>query len=185
MQSFNRTSIYIIKFSVVMLTMALVACSSRPVYSPAEKSGNVGFYESKLTNDRYRVTFIGYPSTSGDDVQNFVLLRAAELTLHNNFDWFKIVNRSLTEKSKNNEPSFSIGLSSGCYPFGCRSIGSRFYSGLRVDSENYSDRYKATIEILMGSGKPEDPSKVYDAKELEKNLKAPIAGETKIKSEEG
>ena len=162
-----------LKLSFLLLTLFLVACASRPIYSPAPKSGSVGYYDSKLTEDRYRITFIGYPSTTGDEVQNYVLLRAAELTLQNGFDWFKVINRTLTEKTSNNEPTFSIGLSSGCNPFGCRSIGTRWYTGLRADSQNYSDRYKANIEILMGKGKPEDPSTVYDAKELEKNLRKP------------
>ncbi|MGH1471668.1 MAG: CC0125/CC1285 family lipoprotein [Cellvibrionaceae bacterium] len=174
MQKLHTVTTAILKLSFLLLAVTLVACSSRPVYSPAEKSGNVGFYESKLTDDRYRVTFIGYPSTSGDDVQNYVLLRAAELTLQNNFDWFKVINRTTTEKSQYSEPTWTIGLSSGCYPFGCRAIGSRWYSGLRVNSENYSDRYKASIEILMGKEKPADPSKVYDARELEKNLRKTI-----------
>ncbi len=174
MKSLKNISARTLKTFSLLLALSLVACASRPVYSPAPKSGSVGYYDSKLTKDRYRVTFIGYTSTSGDEVQNYVLLRAAELTLQNNFDWFQVINRSLTEKTTNNEPTFTVGLSSGCYPFGCRSIGSRWYTGFRVDSENYSDRYKASIEILMGNGEPEDPSKVYNAKELEKNLKKPV-----------
>lgn len=151
-------------------TLVFLGCSSRPVYSPAAESGKVGFYESKLTSDRYRVSFVGYPSTTGDEVQNFVLLRAAELTLQNNFEWFEIINRTLTEKTHNSDPTFTIGLSSSCYPFGCSGLGSRWYTGMRVDGDGYSDRYKASIEIRMGNGETEDEKTIYNAKELVENL---------------
>ncbi len=161
-------------FKIVILAgmlLALTACTSQPIYSPATRADGPGYSETKLTDTRYRVSFVGQASTSSNKVKNLALLRAAELTLLNEYEWFQIVDRETIGRSRNTEPRISIGVATGCHPFGCRVIGSRWYTGVRLDSERYVDRYQTSMEIILGKGEPDDPTKVYDARELENNLR--------------
>lgn len=51
-----------------------------------------GFSETQLAPDVYRVSFSGNAATSHDRVQDFALLRAAELTLANNAQYFAVIS---------------------------------------------------------------------------------------------
>ncbi|MCW8196747.1 hypothetical protein F6455_18295 [Proteobacteria bacterium 005FR1] len=151
----------------ILLAMILLsACATQPLYSPAEDPESTGYWETRLSDNRYRVSFIGYANTPGEEVKNLALLRAAELTLDAGYDWFEIVERETREGIRRGEPRVSIGVGTGCAPFGCRIINSRWYTGVNVDSLYYGDRYRTSMEIRMGSGKPEDPNRVYDAAEV-------------------
>lgn len=149
-------------FSAVMLG----ACATQPLYSPAEDAESPGYRETRIADNRYRVSFIGRADTPGEEVKNLALLRAAELTLEAGYDWFEVVERETREGVRRAEPRVSIGVGTGCAPFGCRIVNSRWYTGVNVDSAIYGDRYRTTMEIRMGQGKPEDPGRVYDAAEV-------------------
>lgn len=153
------------------MLLLLAACATQPLYSPAERPDGPGYWETRLTENRYRVSFVGRSTTSSEEVRNYALLRAADLTLDAGYDWFKIIERETEEQARRTEPRVSIGVGTGCYPYGCRVIGSRWYSGVVLDSYHYADRYRTSMEILMGKGTPEDPNTVYDARELSRNLR--------------
>ena len=51
-----------------------------------------GFEDAQLAPDIYRVSFSGNAFTSSDRVQDFALLRAAELTLANKAQYFAIMS---------------------------------------------------------------------------------------------
>lgn len=163
---------------ILLALLLLAACATQPVYSPAQHPDEPGYWETRLTENRYRVSFVGQSGTSSDQVKNYALLRAAELTMGAGYDWFQVVDRETQERSRSNEPRVSIGVGTGCYPFGCRVIGSRWYTGASVHSWPYQDRHRTSIEILMGKGKPEDPNSVYSAEELSRHLRDNTAGDS-------
>lgn len=57
-----------------------------------------GFMDTQLAPDLYRVSFSGNAFTSSDRAQDFALLRAAELTLANNAQYFAVM--SSTDQSR-------------------------------------------------------------------------------------
>jgi hypothetical protein len=69
---------------VIAGTLALVllaACETGPVYKPRAPGEVVGYTDQQLTPNRYRVTFSGSNATEREDVENYLLRRAAEVTL--------------------------------------------------------------------------------------------------------
>jgi len=169
--SFRLIALITLRLIALITLASLVACASSPVYAPATYADGPGYSSTRLTENRMRVTFVGQSTTSADQVRNFALLRAAELTLMNGYDWFKIVARENEEQARDREPRVTIGVGNACYPFGCGVLRSRWYTGVQVDSHPYRDRYRTSLEILMGTGEPDAPNEVYNAEELSHYLR--------------
>lgn len=158
--------------AAALVLILLAGCASQPLYSPASRPDEPGYWETQLTDDRFRVSFVGRNATSSEAVRNYALLRAAELTLASGNDWFEIIDRENDERlTTRGSPNFTVGVGSSCYPFGCPVVGSRWYTGVHMDSRRFADRYRSSIEIRVGKGQPEDPTKVYDARELSRHLR--------------
>lgn len=83
--------------SVAMLT----SCITPTPYQPEIRGQRIhgGYSEEQLGDNRYRVTFDGNTLTSRERVEGYLLYRAAELTVENGFDWFRIVDRE-TERDR-------------------------------------------------------------------------------------
>ena len=64
----------------ITAALALAACATATPYQPLRGSGG-GFTEQRLQPDRYRVAFVGNDYTSRQRVENYLLYRAAELTV--------------------------------------------------------------------------------------------------------
>lgn len=166
-----RLSIF---FAIVLL---LGACASQPLYAPARDSESVGYYATRLTENRYRVTFNGRINTPVETVKNYALLRAAELTVDNGYEWFEIVDRQASDNRSPGDPEVSISIGVGtvtgrrCFPRGCRIIGGPGYTGIGVSTRDFNDRRQSIIEIFMGNGEPAEPTAVYNAAEVLSYLK--------------
>ena len=75
--------------------LALGACATATPYQPAGVNGQRGGYaEQRLEANRYAVSFSGNSVTSRDQVEMSLLLRSAELTVENGYDWFATVTRA-------------------------------------------------------------------------------------------
>lgn len=140
-------------------------------YQPAA-GGEMGYADTRIESDRYRVSFRGNSLTDRETVENYLLYRAAELTLQNGYDHFTIADRD-TDRDRR-----------------MRSSGPRYY-GSRLDylyfhprygwigsyspvwgpsTYNEVTRYEASAEIVLGRGpKGSDPN-AFDAREVSKNL---------------
>ena len=66
---------------------------------PAAAGYDRGYSEQKIENERYRISFKGNSMTGRETVENYLLFRAAELTLQTGYDTFTIVNRD-TDKDR-------------------------------------------------------------------------------------
>lgn len=148
--------------------------SSSPKYAAASGSGS-GYSESKLGENRYRVEYNGARSTSDDEVKDLALLRAAELTLLNNQDWFRVVSRDTNTETTNISPSIGVtqqrAVQRDCGLLGCTTTTTPVYTGVRASSSRNSERTTSSLEIVMGNGNAPDPTAVYDANELRGFLK--------------
>ena len=154
---------------------SLVACGSSRDYVGGEGAGLGTFTESRLTEDRYRVTFIGEPTASADQVKDLALLRAAEITLANDYDWFRVMSTDTTETASvtpatvTTTPTQQV-TTRDCGPLGCTTTITPAYTGTQVVTVQQDDRYTTSIEFVMGDGNLRDPTVAYNADELHDSL---------------
>ncbi len=165
--------------------MALAGCATSTPYQPLSPSNQVsgGYSDEQLAPDRFRVTFAGNTLTSRDKVEGFLLYRAAELTVRQNYDWFVIEEREMTrdvERRMDPDPFYRPWYGDrylywrpywryyGAVP-GWRSWdpywGDPFWS-MQVDQRTV-ERFEATAEIRMGRGPmPQDSRRAFDARDV-------------------
>lgn len=152
------------------------ACTSGPTpYQPAVGYAR-GYTETKIEDARYRISFKGNTLTERETVENYMLYRAAELTVQSGYDTFTIVNRD-TEKDKRTRytggfygPRFSYmyysprwGWVGGWDPFW--DMPSR---------RETVTSYETFAEIVMSKGpKGSDPN-AFDARQVSQNLASAI-----------
>ena len=142
--------------------LALGACANTPTtYTPAATPDAMGYRSTRIETDRYRVSFRGNPDLKGPQVEDMALRRAAEITVADGYQWFRVVDRHTEQIGgrRNSGTSVGVGGSSGSY-------GSGVGVGLSFDLSPDSRRYETSMEILLGKGdKPGDPN-AYDAKSI-------------------
>lgn len=149
---------------------ALSACASTPSYTAAPSANAAGYSETQIESNRYFVTYRARGSADAALIQDYALLRAADLTLQNNREWFWVDRRSLDGQGQSRGPSIGIGVGGGSYG-GRGGVGGSV--GLSVPLGNRGERAQAaTLEIRFGEGpKPDDPN-AYDARSISTNLRS-------------
>lgn len=168
----------------VMLTGLVAGCSSTTTYQPADERGAYGYTETQLGSNRFRVTFTGNSSTDKETVNDYAMLRAAELTLQNGYNWFNLVNRDTESKSRSSSSisgfnSFGGGTSvyQRCGLVSCQTVVSqspRFGGG--ISSSTTRTNYQASLEIKMGKNPMPDDAEAYNAQELAATLRRWMSG---------
>lgn len=163
------------KLLLFVSVATLCACGTSDPYVGGEGAGLGSYTESRLTDDRYRVTFIGEPHATADQVKDLALLRAAEITLANNYDWFRVVNQET--KAQNTVQPATVTttgptqqVTRDCGPLGCTTTVTPAYTGTQVVTVQENDRYTTSIEFVMGDGRLRDPTVAYNADELHDSL---------------
>jgi hypothetical protein len=165
--------------------LALAACATATPYQPLGTRGSSGgFAEQRIEANRYRVVFAGNDYTSRQRVENYLLYRAAELTVANGYDGFTIVRRD-TDKNVDTQVYGSPGYGPyGYWRPSWRYYGGRYgwrswdpwfgdpYWGDRIDVRTVQ-RYEAMAEIVMFRGTRNDPSS-FNAREVIANLQPTI-----------
>ncbi len=81
------------------MVLALAGCASGPPYQPAERPRGSGYSDQRLADNRFRVTFTGNSVTRRQTVENFLLLRSAEVTRDAGFAWFVFDDRDTEAKT--------------------------------------------------------------------------------------
>lgn len=162
----NRTKTYGRLIVALACAATLGACATATRYQPAQGNDKHGYSEQKLENNRYRVSFSGNSETDRDTVQNYLLYRAAELTLAQGGDYFIVSNQD-TDKNINQT---SVYTGTG--------FGSPFFFGPGFGgtaSTNVKTNYTAygIITIHKGSAGA-DQADAYNAEQVESNLKSKI-----------
>jgi hypothetical protein len=144
----------------------LAACGGQPTpYQPA--ADGYGYSEQQIEDNRYRVTFAGNDLTPADTVQNYLLYRAAELTLDRGYDYFTMVDRKLDRSTTywgTADPHFGAGYftRSGHFASG---LGLSTYSARPIDN------YTGYADVVMFKGeKPSSDVNAYDARSVLRQL---------------
>jgi len=81
---------------LVGLAVALSSCAGGPAYAPQESDGAIGYSDQQLAQGRYRVTFAGDIDDTREQVEAYLLRRAAEVTLAAGYTHF-VVDKLNTE----------------------------------------------------------------------------------------
>ena len=150
---------------VVAFAALLSACVTPTPYQPAQPRG-FGYTEERLDQNRFRVTFRGNSLTTRETVEDYLLYRAAELTLQNGFSHFILVGRDTEAKTS--------------YRYWVDQYGGRgwFYHGFPGWRHGIWDRpwaydaqpvttYAATAEIVLIKGARQDGEvRSFDAREV-------------------
>lgn len=139
----------------------LGACVGPTPYQAGD--GTYGYSEQQIEDNRYRVTFSGNPSTSRETVQDYLLYRAAELTVTEGFDYFTVVNQDVERSTRYYSQGYvnDLGSRSRFSRRGKR----RFYRPSFYSSNTYPvSEYSSILNIVMVEGtKPKTDSSAYDA----------------------
>jgi len=153
----------------------LTACAgTQTIYGPAGPSErSVGYSDLRIEQNRWRVMFVAGPDVSRARAERFALRRAAELTVENGYDWFRVVARR-SEIDGGGDGPVDVGGSVGT------SIGSGGYraSGVGIGvsiSPSSERRTYIELEILAYAGEtPAGEPDAYDPRELLVNPDAAI-----------
>lgn len=157
--------------TTLALTLILASCATTTPYGPAHDG--LGYTDQQLDANRFRVTFAGNESTERETVENYLLYRAAEVTLERGYDYFVIANRDTSDETSYQQRGGS-GFSIGGFGFGGGGWGSSVgvSTGGTADAES---EYTAMAEILVYRGiKPEDDRDAFDARQVKENLEDTI-----------
>lgn len=172
------------KYLMTLLTLTVFVlvsgCASKPDYRSA-KNGSVGYSDQKITDDRYRVQFKSY-SKSVADASDYALLRSAQLTQKQGYDWFVVTSKETFVESEKQQPSSSVGFTQtrqierNCGLLTCetrsrpsKEVGININTGIN----NASKEVHSILEIRMGKGiKPNEDS--YGAQDVIDNLSEKI-----------
>ncbi|MDX1515211.1 MAG: hypothetical protein R3288_00145 [Woeseiaceae bacterium] len=168
---------FITRIVVIALFLSLGACASSPNYVAADSADDYGHFSRKISENRYRVHYNGNRRTSFQDTRDYALLRAAELTLAEGYDWFEIVDReSLTHESRR-EPETRFGyerayyVNENCTLTGCtRRVHPTTYARMDFDTGRPETRHTHSLEIVMGEGELPDSGTAYDAQQVVKAI---------------
>jgi len=147
--------------------LSLAACVTPTHFQPSTAGGGVGFSELRIEPDRYRVIFQGGPGAPEAQVQDYALLRAADLAIAGGYDWFRVVDRTIRQTGYGGA---SIGVGVGGMSFGRHSAtGASVGGGFPL---NGGPALQASLEVLMGKGpRPSGPD-VYDAHGVRESIGA-------------
>ncbi len=168
-----------LKFPVAAaLAGLLAACASYgpTPYQPAGGS-DMGYSDTRIESDRFRVSFRGNSLTDRETVENYLLYRAAELTLQNGYDHFTIADRDTDRdrQIRSSGPSYYGSRLDYLY-FHPRHGWIGAYSPVWGPS-TYREvtRYEASAEIVLGRGPKSSDANAFDAREVSKNLAGSVA----------
>lgn len=149
---------------LALLALAVLAsgCALEPTpYQPADQT-RYGYSEQRLENDRYRVQFSGNEATPRATVQDYLLFRAAELTLSDNRTHFRFLEQSVEEHRR--EETVLVSAGNGLYHY-------PLVFGTSVIQGFVSSRFDAVAQFrtLVGDPRDGDPN-VFNAAEVKRNL---------------
>ena len=157
--------------AIVFAANMLAACATPTFYGPATGPTTSGFWETRIENDRYRVSYRGGNGAPPAQVEDYALLRAAEVTTAAGYDWFRVVGR-FAEGSGSRGPQVSLG--GGSTSFGRRSavgvgLGTSFDLG-------GGPQLASTLEIKLGTGAKPSDFDTYDAADVIRTVSQRLPG---------
>lgn len=164
------------KFSLFIAVVVMMGCASQPDYREAS-NGGFGYTESQLSDTQYRVHFKAKGTDKGK-AMDYAMLRAAELTLLEGYDWFVVTDRETMVDKETVETSPQMGFSqrytrvTDCGVISCRTSyhpSTQFETGIYVGGSQKSE-IESILSIEMGKGTRPTGATSFDAREVRNNL---------------
>ena len=144
---------------------ALSACATAAPYGPAMSPTGQGWTVQPIQNDRARVSYRGLGPP--EQVYDFALLRAAELTQERGYEWFEVDMRGVDAGYPGGARP-SVGVSGGSSRWGgYRSSGVGVGIGVNLSPGAPST---VSLEIRMGRGARPDSPDAYDAADVQRTI---------------
>ena len=145
--------------ALIAAARVLAACATGPTYRPRGPNEAVGYSDLRLTENRFRVTFTGGVNTRREQVEDYLMRRAAEVTLEAGYTHFVFDARD-TEARTYYPPSMigprmRFGFGAGPRHYGPRwwyyssfAFGDPFYDPFYDRDFAPTTRYQAYSEIV-------------------------------------
>ncbi|MEO1119815.1 MAG: hypothetical protein AAFW88_00975 [Pseudomonadota bacterium] len=150
--------------SGLVLAVFVAACASpEPVYKKSTGPRDYGFSERRLDANTFEVQFRDAPESDRAAVERFMLYRAAELTLSNGFDWFRVVNREARQGGATGLDLGGLGVGVGVVGGSSSGVGGGLSIGLPIAKD--PTFVKAQIE-MYAAPQPSGEADAYDARSL-------------------
>lgn len=163
--------------TLALAAVALIsACASTPTYTPAARQGGAGYSEQRIEANRYTVTYRASGSANAQLLQDYALLRAADIAIANGSEWFWVDRRSVDDgNSRNGGSSVGIGVGGGSWG---RSSGGSVGVGINIPigGGGGEQARAATLDIRFGEGPKPDDANAYNARETAANLRSRLPG---------
>jgi len=157
---------------IAVAALVLSACASLAPYAAQMGPGEQGYSEQRIESNRFRVTYNGVGAPG--PVMDRALLRAAELTTAEGYDWFEVTQRwtdGRLDSAGGLRPSVGVSYGAGR---GSGRYGSYSTSGVGVGvGLNFSgpSPTSTTLEVVMGRGSRPDRPNAYDARNVQDGLR--------------
>ncbi len=147
---------------IFLLSLVTILTSCATAYQREGSTG--GYTETQLDENVFKVSFKGNGFTARDKAADFVLLRSAEVTLENGYNYFIIIDaKEFSKNSTYTEPTTTYGTATA---YGNTAYGtSTSYGG---PTYNIS-KPRASNTIILFKEKPQQFS--YNAKFIKKSLR--------------
>ena len=164
------------KIMLVLAVLIMAGCASQPDYRQAKKGG-FGYTESKLSDTQYHVHFKAKGSDKGK-AMDYAMLRAAELTLLEGYEWFVVTDRETLVDKETVQATPTAGFSqryarvTECGVLTCRTSyhpTTQFETGVFVGGSQQSE-IESILSIEMGKGTRPTSATSFDAREVRDNL---------------
>lgn len=169
----------------LILTASLSGCSSftsteATPYKAAKSADAYGYSSMELADSQYRVMFKATETTPADRVQEYTLLRAAQLASEQGYDWLSIVKTDIERKvnktqrivreSKNTLPP--VLKEEQCTMSGCNEVAQPFEpsdADLRTEEARTKDVYYSIV-VRMGDSQVSTGQNAFNVAELLQRL---------------
>lgn len=131
---------------LVSALLILAACVQPTAYRPADANNHTGYSDQRLADNRIRVTFRGNSATYRETVEDYLLLRSAEVTREAGYSWFAFDTRN-TEAKTIYYTDFAGWP--GWHRFGGFRHSWAFDRLGRVETTTPTTRYEAYAEVVL------------------------------------
>lgn len=152
--------------AIAAMMFMLFACAATGPKAYGPDDGKFGYSDTQIESDRHRIVYRGSGGMPPEVVEDYALRRAAELTLENGYDWFRVVGRDIAGEERG-----GVGIGAG---FGTGSVGRRSSVGVgvggnvgQVGAKTY---FTVRMEVLMGEGDAPEDGGAYNATSILQSL---------------
>lgn len=154
------------------------ACATATPYQPADKRG-LGYQNQQLETAKYRVTFQGNTLVDRTTAENYVLYRAAEVSLENGYDYFEVITQTADPLSTFRTTGTTVGFGGlGGPGFFYGGFGYGGFGGLASNSSTTREARSYTVGAVVQAhkgAKPDDNPMAFDARSVIESLGPTVA----------